>query len=192
MPPHARFSGGRSAVRVLSALALLGGFFMWGGELGAKTAAEIDAAADRTLQRFETQVAGGGELLGKAKGALVMPGVIKGAFIIGGQYGEGALRVAGRSVAYYNLASGSIGFSFGAQAKDIVVLFMTDAALNQFRASRGWEVGLDGNIALITIGGGERVDFTKVNDPIIGFVFDPQGLMVDLSLKGAKFTRIER
>ena len=35
-----------------------------------------------------------------------------------------------------------------------------------------------------------RVDFTKMKDPIIGFVFDVKGFMADISLKGAKFTKI--
>jgi lipid-binding SYLF domain-containing protein len=162
------------------------------GIVYAKTAKEIDTAVNATLQKFYTQVKGGKELAGTAKGMLVMPSVIKGAFIVGGQYGEGALRVGGKTAGYYNLASGSIGFSFGGEAKDIVILFMTDTVLNQFKASKGWEVGVDGNVALINIGGGERVDFLKINEPIIGFVFDVKGLMADISLKGAKFTQIQR
>jgi lipid-binding SYLF domain-containing protein len=159
------------------------------GIVHAKTAKEIDTAVNATLQKFYTQVKGGKELADTAKGMLVMPAVIKGAFIVGGQYGEGALRVGGKTAGYYNLASGSIGFSFGGEAKDIVILFMTDAVLNQFKASKGWEVGVDGNVALINIGGGERVDFLKMNEPILGFVFDVKGLMADISLKGAKFTK---
>jgi lipid-binding SYLF domain-containing protein len=189
MKRHDLYSGIRPAA--LGIAVVFVSLFFAGG-LPAKTAGEIDASVNATLQQFKKTVTGGSEALGKAKGVLVMPNVIKGAFIVGGQYGEGALRVAGSTVAYYSLAAGSVGFSFGAQAKDIVILFMTEAVLNQFRASQGWEVGLDGNIALINIGGGERVDFTKLNDPILGFVLDPQGLMVDLSLKGAKFTRIQR
>jgi lipid-binding SYLF domain-containing protein len=71
-----------------------------------------------------------------------------------------------------------------------VILFMTDAALTQFQASKGWEAGVDANVALVTMGAGERVDFTKMKDPIIGFVLDVKGLMTDISLKGAKFTKI--
>jgi lipid-binding SYLF domain-containing protein len=41
----------------------------------------------------------------------------------------------------------------------------------------------------VNVGGGERVDFTKMKDPIIGFVLDVKGLMADISLKGAKFTK---
>jgi lipid-binding SYLF domain-containing protein len=156
----------------------------------AKTAQEINAGVNACLERFYKQVNGGKEIAAKAKGVLVMPNVVKAGFIIGGEYGEGALRVGGRSVSYYNIASGSIGFQIGGEAKDFVILFMTSDALKQFQASQGWEVGIDGNVALVTIGGGDRVDFTKMNDPIIAFVFDVKGLMADISLKGAKFTKI--
>jgi lipid-binding SYLF domain-containing protein len=69
---------------------------------------------------------------------------------------------------------------------------MTDQALRQFRDSSGWEAGVDGNIALIDIGAGERIDTTTVKDPIVAFVFDVKGLMADISLKGSKFTRLDK
>jgi lipid-binding SYLF domain-containing protein len=156
----------------------------------AKTAQEINDSVNACLGRFYKQVPGGKDLAYKAKGVLVMPGVVKAGLIVGGEYGEGALRVQKRTVSYYNLASGSFGLQIGGEAKDIVILFMTDEALKQFQASKGWEVGVDANVALVKIGGGERVDLTKMNEPIIGFVFDVKGFMADISLKGAKFTRI--
>lgn len=158
----------------------------------AKTAGEINASVNASLDRFYKQVKGGKELAGKAKGVLVLPGVVKAGLIVGGEYGEGALRVGGKTVSYYNLAAGSVGFQIGGEAKDIIMMFMTDAALKQFQASKGWEVGVDGNVALVNIGGGERVDFTKLNDPIIAFVFDVKGLMADISLKGAKLTKVQK
>jgi len=158
----------------------------------AKTAQEINTSVNACLDRFYKQVKGGKEIAGKAKGVLVLPGVIKAGLIVGGEYGEGALRVGGKTVSYYNLAAGSVGFQIGGEAKDIIMMFMTDAALKQFQASKGWEVGVDGNVALVNIGGGERVDFTKMNDPIIAFVFDVKGLMADISLKGAKLTKVEK
>ena len=158
----------------------------------AKTAKEIDASVDACLDRFYQQVKDGKEIAGKTKGVLVMPGVIKAGLIVGGEYGEGALRVAGKTVSYYNLAAGSVGLQIGGEARDIIIMFMTDNVLKQFQASKGWEAGVDANVALVNIGGGERVDFTKLNDPIIGFVFDVKGLMADISLKGAKFTKVEK
>ena len=81
--------------------------------LYAKTAKEIDASVDVAIQRFYKQVRGAEEFVKASKGMLVMPNVVKGAFIIGGEYGEGALRVGGKSVDYYNTISGSIGFQKG-------------------------------------------------------------------------------
>jgi len=158
----------------------------------AKTAREIDVSVDVAIERFYKQVKGAKEFVKSSKGMLVMPNVFKGALIIGGEYGEGALRINGETVGYYNTISGSIGFQIGGQTKDIILLFMTDEVLKQFRASSGWEAGVDGNVALITIGAGERADTTTSKDPIVGFVFDAKGLMADISLKGAKFTKLNK
>ena len=178
------------SIRVLLLITVMSVFLS--SNLLAKTAREIDVAVDVAIERFHKQVIGAKELIAASKGMLVMPNVIKGAFIIGGEYGEGALRVGGETVGYYNTISGSIGFQIGGQAKDIILLFMTDDAIKQFRASSGWEAGVDGNVALITIGAGERVDTTTSKDPIVGFVFDAKGLIADISLKGAKFNKLNK
>ena len=178
------------SIQVFLVIMIIGVFLS--SNLHAKTAKEIDASVDAAIERFYKQVKGAKEYVEKSKGMLVMPNVVKGAFIIGGEYGEGALRVSGKSVDYYNTISGSIGFQIGGQAKDIILLFMTDEALKQFRASKGWEAGVDGNVALITVGAGERADTRTLKDPILGFVFDAKGLIVDISLKGAKFTKVDK
>ena len=158
----------------------------------AKTAKEIDASVDVAIQRFFNQVKGAEKYVKASKGMLVMPNIVKGAFIVGGEYGEGALRIGGKSVDYYNTVSGSIGLQIGGQKKDIILLFMTDEALKKFRASKGWEAGIDGNVALITVGAGERADTTTSKDPVVGFVFDAKGLIADISLKGAKLSKIDK
>ena len=158
----------------------------------AAAAEEIDASANVATRRFYKQVDGAEEFVRSAKGLLIMPGVKKAAFIIGGEYGEGALRIGGKTVDYYNIVSGSVGFQIGVEAKDIIIAFMTQEALDGFRASSGWEAGVDGNVALITIGAGERVDTRTIKDPIVGFVFDVKGLMADISFKGAKFTKLDK
>lgn len=178
------------SIRVLLLITVMSVFLS--SNLLAKTAREIDVSVDVAIERFHKQVIGAKELIAASKGMLVMPNVVKGAFIIGGEYGEGALRVGGETVGYYNTISGSIGFQIGGEAKDIILLFMTDDAIKQFRASSGWEAGVDGNVALITIGAGERVDTTTSKDPIVGFVFDAKGLIADISLKGAKFTKLNK
>ena len=157
----------------------------------AKTAREIDVSVDVAIERFHKQVIGAEKLIEASKGILVMPNVFKGAFLIGGEYGEGALRIDGKTVAYYNTVSGSIGIQIGGQSKDIILLFMTDEALKQFRDSKGWETGLDGNVAFIKYGAGVREDTTTTKEPIVGFVIDSKGLIADFSFKGAKFTKMD-
>jgi len=178
------------SLRILLLITVMSVFLT--SNLLAKTAREIDVSVDVAIERFHKQIIGAKELINASKGMLVMPNVVKGAFIIGGEYGEGALRIDGKSVDYYNTISGSIGFQIGGEAKDIILLFMTDEAIQQFRASSGWEAGVDGNVALITIGAGERADTTTSKDPIVAFVFDAKGLIADISLKGAKFTKLNK
>jgi lipid-binding SYLF domain-containing protein len=176
------------AVFVGLSVALSGAF---SGTACAKTAEEIDAAADRTLERFYKEVEGAKELTSSAKALLVMPGVTKAGFLVGGTYGQGALRIKGKTERYYNLIAGSYGFTFGAEQMDIILAFMTENALNEFKNVDGWEVGVTGNVAVIDVGGGKRLDTTALKDSVVAFVFGTQGLMVDVSLKGAKFTQIK-
>ena len=93
---------------------------------------------------------------------------------------------------YYNLVGGSYGFTVGAEQMDIIIAFMTEEALNQFKNIDGWEVGVTGNVAIIDVGGGKRLDTTSLKDPVVAFVFGAKGLMLDVSLKGAKFTKIKK
>lgn len=158
----------------------------------AASAAEIDAKVNSTLDRFYKKVGGAKELSTKSRGILVFPSVIKAGIGIGGEYGEGALRIKGNTVDYYNTAAASIGFQLGAQSKTMILLFMTKNALSDFRNSDGWEVGVDGSVALVTIGAGGSVDTTNLKDPIIGFVFNNKGLMYNLTLEGSKMTKIKK
>lgn len=158
----------------------------------AATANEIEANVNVTLDRFYRDVKGAKEFAKVAKGMLVFPGVFKAGFGLGGEYGEGALRIDGKTVDYYALASGSVGFQIGAQKKDIIIAFMTEEALHQFRKSSGWVAGVDANVAFVDVGGGKRLDTNTIKDPIVAFVFGVKGLMADVSLKGAKFTRLKR
>ena len=112
----------------------------------AKEAKEIDASVDVALDRFFKDVKGAKEFANTAKGMLVMPGVKKAAYGVGGEYGEGALRVKGQSVAYYNFFAASYGWQIGAQAKDMVVAFMTDEALKRFQGSKDCEGGSTGTL----------------------------------------------
>lgn len=158
----------------------------------ADTAAEIDAAVDESIRTFKQDVNGADVFLSQAAGYLVFPRVIKVGIGIGGETGEGALRVGGTSVDYYRTTAGSIGFQLGAQAKAIVIAFMTKESLDGFRESSGWKVGVDGSVAIIDIGAGKTIDSTNIKDPVVGFIFDSKGLMYNLTLEGSKFSKLDR
>ncbi len=158
----------------------------------AKTAGELDASVNAALDRFTHQVKGASGLLQTAKGILVFAGVIKAGIGVGGEYGEGALRIGGKTAAYYSIAAASIGLQLGAQKKDIIIVFLQDAPLKKFQASEGWKVGVDGSVVLIDVGAAGSIDSSKINQPIVGFVVGQKGLMYNLTLEGSKISKLKK
>lgn len=159
-------------------------------EAEASSAASIDSEVRATLDRFFAQVVNGRELANKAEAVLVFPSIVKAGIVIGGEYGEGALHVRGRGAGYYNIIGASFGFQLGVQTRSVIIMFMTSTALAGFQARAGWEAGVDGSIALVTLGAGGKIDTNNILDPIIGFVFNNKGLMYNLTLEGSKISRI--
>jgi lipid-binding SYLF domain-containing protein len=156
------------------------------------SAAVIDVSVNEAIEKFKEDVEGGEIFLDQSAGYLVFPRVIKVGIGIGAESGEGALRVGGRTTAYYRTTSGSIGLQLGAQAKSVIIAFMTKGALDKFQNSNGWKVGVDGSVALIDIGGGKTIDSQNVSDPVVGFIFGSKGLMYNLTLEGSKFTKLDK
>ena len=122
----------------------------------------------------------------------MLPGVFKAGFVFGGEYGEGALRIGGKTVDYYSIAAGSWGIQIGAQKKNVIMIFMTDEALENFRKSSGWKAGVDGSVAMIEIGAGGAVDTKTLTQPIVGFIFGQKGLMVNATIEGSKFKKLDK
>jgi lipid-binding SYLF domain-containing protein len=156
----------------------------------AASAAEIDRDANNTLHSFVNQVPGARELANKAAGILVFPSVVKAGIGLGGEYGEGIMLNQQKVVGYYNLISASFGFQLGVQERSVIIMFMTQDALNQFDRVAGWKVGVDGSVAIITVGIGGSIDTDKITQPVIGFIIDQKGLMYNLTLEGSKISRI--
>jgi lipid-binding SYLF domain-containing protein len=178
----------RKLILIFSVLACL----LFPQVIFAASAVEINIGVDATLKRFNTEVLGGSEFLKKAKGVLVFPKVIKAGIGIGGEYGEGALRIGDKTVEYYSTAAASIGFQLGAQSKSIVLVFLNDGAMSNFRKSDGWKAGVDGSVAVVQWGVGEDINTVDIKDPIVGFIFSNKGLMFNLTIEGSKFTKIIR
>jgi lipid-binding SYLF domain-containing protein len=184
----ARHRGHTAAVLSLIALLMLG----TSPPAQAATATEINARVNGALQQLYERSPAARELGAKASGILVFPRVIKAGFGLGGEFGEGALLVGGTPVQYYRVAGASVGFQIGGQARSQVLMFMTDEALAGFQTSNGWEVGVDGSVALVEFGVGEALTSHSARDPIIGFVFGNKGLMYNLSLEGSRFWKVDK
>ena len=178
---------------VLACLALvLGPFLATTSDARTKSVKEINTEVDRALSIFQHQVKGGKDLLSSAKGVLVIPNVVKAGLGLGGEYGEGALRVGGKTVAYYNIAGGSTGFEIGAEKKDLILVFMREDALGHFRTSSDWTAGFDAGVTYIDAGKEKYADTFTIKDPVVAFVFAEKGLMVDASIEGTKFSKMEK
>lgn len=154
--------------------------------------AEIDAGVARVLKDFYYLAAGNKELVDKASGVLVFPSVIKAGFVVGGEYGEGALLVGGKTVDYYSIASASVGIQLGAQERAEMILFMEGSAFDRFRQTDGWNVGVDGSIVVIDAGAGKGVNTDSIKDPVIAVILLNRGLMANISLEGSKISKIDR
>lgn len=156
----------------------------------------IDARVNLAKNKLYAQIPGSEELAAKSKGMLIMPDVIKGGFIVGGSYGEGALLVntggAQNTSGYYSVAAASVGFQAGLQQTSHALFFLTDAALAKFQRTDGWQVGIDAEVTFPDKGLNLGVDSTTADNPVIGVVFGEDGLLLGASLEGAKYSPIVR
>lgn len=166
--------------------------FVFNSSAMAASAQEIDAKVDATLKIFKVQIPAAAQYLSVAKGVLVFPSVFRAGIGIGGEYGEGAMRINGKTVEYWSTASASIGFTFGAQTKSLILIFLDEAELIKFRHSEGWRAGIDGSVAFVEWGTSENIDTINTKDPILGFAFGNKGLMANIALEGSKFILLNK
>jgi lipid-binding SYLF domain-containing protein len=148
----------------------------------------IDANVDGALSRLYAQDPSSRELVAKARGVLVFPAIVAAGFVVGGSYGQGALRMRGHSERYYSTAAGSVGLLAGAESKSVYILFMTQESLDKFLASNGWTVGADASVTLINVGANAQVDSKTAQQAVVGYVLTNGGLMANVSLEGTKVT----
>jgi lipid-binding SYLF domain-containing protein len=155
----------------------------------AATRAEIDgevANALRTLRAQENTR----PLFAGAKSILIFPRILSGGFIVGGQYGQGALIAGDSTLGYYNIAGASFGFTIGAQVAGLAMFFMTDAARAALDAASGWEIGTGPTVVALDQGLQANITSTTLSEPVYAVSFSQQGLMASLSINGSKITRI--
>lgn len=182
-----------AAAAVATSLTLLSGCTTSKGtsETAPQKRAEIDAGADATLATLYSQVSGSRELAAKARGILVFPKIYAAGLGFGGEYGEGALKVNGASVGYYRTSSVTWGFQAGAQSKALIMMFMTQEALDKFRASNGWTAGADASVAVIKTGAQGTVDLASATAAVNAFALTNAGLMAGVTIDGTKVTKLD-
>jgi lipid-binding SYLF domain-containing protein len=183
MPVSRRLAAGALAAAIVALFGVVA------APAGAATAREIDAAVDAALAQLLGENEAAARLNDRAKGILVFPNVVKGGLIIGGLYGDGALRKAGKTVGYYNTVAASIGLQAGAQSFGYALFFMTDAALERLDASGGFEVGLGPSLVVADKGLAAQLSTTTALKDIYAFIFGQQGLMAGVGIEGTKITR---
>ncbi|MDR2128746.1 MAG: twin-arginine translocation pathway signal [Burkholderiaceae bacterium] len=157
----------------------------------ASTAAELNAQAQEALQRLYHNVPGSRALVSQAAGVLVFPSILGGGFVVGAEYGRGVLLLGARPVSYYNTIAGSLGFQAGAQSRSLIYVFNSRSALEQFRGSNGWTVGIDATVAFATIGANGQIDSHTAERPVVAFSLTNVGLEAGASIQGSKINRIE-
>jgi len=156
----------------------------------AASASAIDRDAKASLAQLYQNTPGAKALADKAVAVLVFPNIVKGGFIIAGQYGDGALRKSGKTVAYYRSLAASYGFQAGIQAFGYVLFFMDDASLQYLDNSEGFELGVGPSLVVLDAGFGKNLSTTTLQKGVYAFIFDQKGLMGGMGIQGTKITRI--
>jgi lipid-binding SYLF domain-containing protein len=156
----------------------------------ASSASVINRDAKASLDKLYKHTPGAKALGDKAVGVLVFPSIVKGGFIIAGQFGDGALRKNGKSVAYYRSLAASYGFQAGVQAYGYVLFFMDNASLQYLDNTAGFELGTGPSLVVLDSGFGKNFSTTTLQKGIYAFIFDQKGLMGGIGIQGTKITRI--
>lgn len=156
----------------------------------AASASEIDRDARASLAKLYQNTPGAKALADKAVAVLIFPSIVKGGFIIGGQFGDGALRRNGKTIAYYRSLAASYGFQAGIQAFGYVLFFMDDASVKYLDNSDGWELGVGPSLVVLDAGFGKNLSTTTLQSGVYAFIFDQTGLMGGMGVQGTKITRI--
>ncbi|HEY7534530.1 MAG TPA: lipid-binding SYLF domain-containing protein [Thermodesulfobacteriota bacterium] len=180
----------RNIVRILQGILLLVLTLLPLRSALAASASEIDSDATAALQTLYKNTPGAKTLANKAKGILVFPNIVKAGFIVGGQYGDGALREKGKTVGYYRSVAASYGLQAGVQSFGYVLLFMDDASLQYLKNSKGWELGTGPSVVVLDKGFGKNMTTTTMRKGVYAFIFSQKGLMAGIGLQGSKITRI--
>ena len=156
----------------------------------AQKAAEIDRKVNEGMAKLLASSEAAKKLSKTARGILMFPSVKKAGFVVGGQYGEGALRIDGKTFGYFKTTAASFGLQAGGQKFGYAMFFMTDGALQYLKDSKGWEVGVGPSFVVVDEGVARSLTTSTAKESIYVFFFGQKGLMAGLGIQGSKITRI--
>ena len=179
-------------IALLSAILMAGMLVIGPNQTLAASAAEIDRDVNASLKVLYAKSQSARALSEKAVGILVFPGIAKAGFIVGGQYGQGALRKGGRTTGYYSTAAASYGLQAGLQKFGYALFFMSDSAMGYLDRSDGWEIGTGPSIVIVDVGAAGALTTTTAKSDIYAFFFNQKGLMAGIGLQGSKITKIKK
>jgi lipid-binding SYLF domain-containing protein len=190
MPTRKVMRPNRLMLSVILALATVAMSTLNHGLALAAGAGEIDRNATRALSLLYKTTPGARALADKSQAILIFPSIVKGGFIVGGQFGDGALRQRGRTVGYYRSLAASYGLQAGAQSFGYVLFFMDKASLAYLKKSNGWELGTGPSLVVLDKGFGKNISTTTMQKGVYAFIFNQKGLMGGIGLQGSKITKI--
>ena len=160
------------------------------GTAHAASSHQINQQVDQALRTLYAVHPKARELARQAKAILVFPRIIKAGLIIGGQGGDGVLRVGGRADGYYNIAAASFGLQAGGQEFSYALFFMNDSALQYLQKSDGWSIGSGPSVVALDKGAAASLTSTTLTQDVYAIPFGQKGLMAGIGLEGSKVTRI--
>jgi lipid-binding SYLF domain-containing protein len=185
------FESARSAARAAALCAgLLAGVLVPTGAAHAGRAADIDRKVNAAMEQLLSSHDAARALARDARAILVFPNIVKGGFLFGGQFGDGALREDGRTTGYYRSLAVSYGLQAGVQAFGYALFLMNDKALDYLRKSHGFELGVGPSLVVLDHGAAGALTTTTGRSDIYAIFFDQKGLMAGIGLQGTKITPI--
>jgi len=180
----------QSNLTVAVAMMAIGLSLLTSGRSLAASAGQIDREASNALNTLYKNTPGAQALADKSVAVLVFPSIVKGGFIIAGQFGDGALRKNRKTVGYYRSLAASYGFQAGAQSFGYVLFFMDDDSVRYLDNSAGWEVGTGPSLVVLDAGFGKNFSTTTLQKGVYAFIFNQKGLMGGVGIQGSKITKI--
>jgi len=168
--------------------ASLGGLIAASPQARASSASQLVSDSNHALQSLYAATPKAAGLGARAKAILVFPSIIKGAFVIGAQTGNGVLFVNGKAAGYYNISAASFGLQAGGKKFSYALFFMTNSAVSYLSKSDGWSIGTGPSVVVVDQGFARSMTSTTLTQDVYAFPFGQQGLMGGLGLEGSKIT----